>query len=147
VELARKAGLPLSKFIIQVVEDALVKESEFKSRGELTKEIEKLRADNKQIRDELKLKNIVLDKYATELKRYRGEVILKDEFEGVRKYNKEIIAILKRGGIIDSYALLDQLGIDFKDSDIVKAVSRQLEEFESYGLIISSSRGWKWIVD
>jgi hypothetical protein len=147
VELARKAGLPLSKFIIQVVEDALVKESEFKSRGELTKEIEKRRADNKQIRDELKLKNIVLDKYATELKRYRGEVILKDEFEGVRKYNKEIIAILKRGGIIDSYALLDQLGIDFKDSDIVKAVSRQLEEFESYGLIISSSRGWKWIVD
>ena len=85
--------MPLSKYVIEMVEDSLA-ESEFKPRAEMTKELGKLRADNKQLRDELKLKNIVLEKYETELKRYRSEAFLEDKFEGVRKYNKEIIAIL-----------------------------------------------------
>ena len=143
-KFAEDAGVPLSKFVIEAVEDSLA-ESEFRPRAEMTKEIGKLRADNKQLRDELKLKNIVLEKYETELKRYRSEAFLEDKFEGVRKYNKEIIAILKRGGVVDSYSLLEQLGINQKESDLVKAVSKQLEDLETYGLVISTSRGWRWI--
>jgi hypothetical protein len=84
--------VPLSKFVIEMVEDILA-ESEFKPRAEMTKELGKLRADNKQLRDEVKLKNIVLDKYETELKRYRSEAFLEDKFDGVRKYNKEKLPI------------------------------------------------------
>ena len=94
----------------------------------MSKEIGKLRADNKQLRDELKLKNIVLEKYETELRRYRSETFLEDKFEGVRKYSKEIIAILKRRNVVESHSLLEQLGIDPKESDLVKAVSKQLED-------------------
>src|SRR5512139_2276231 len=99
-KLAEEAKVPLSKFVIEMVEDSLA-ESEFKPRAEMTKELGKLRSDNKQLRDDLKLKTIVLEKYETELKRYRSEAFLEDKFEGVRKYNKEIIAILKRGGVVD----------------------------------------------
>jgi hypothetical protein len=70
-KFAQDAGVPLSKFVIQSVEDSLA-DSEFRPRAEMTKEIGKLRSDNKQLRDELKLKNIVLEKYETELKRYRS---------------------------------------------------------------------------
>ena len=143
-KLAEEAKVPLSKFVIEMVEDSLA-ESEFKPRAEMTKELGKLRADNKQLRDELKLKTIVLEKYETELKRYRSEAFLEDKFEGVRKYNKEIIAILKRGGVVDSYSLLEHLGINQKDSDLVKAVSKQLEDLETYGLITSTPRGWRWV--
>ena len=143
-KLAEEAKVPLSKFVIEMVEDSLA-ESEFKPRAEMTKELGKLRADNKQLRDELKLKNIVLEKYETELKRYRSEAFLEDKFDGVRKYNKEIIANLKRGGVVDSYSLLEQLGINQKDSDLVKAVSKQLEDLETYGLIASTPRGWGWV--
>lgn len=143
--LADEAGIPLSKFIIQVVENALVEESDFKPRGELVKEIGKLRSEVKELRDDLKQKKIVLEKYETELKRYRSEAFIEEKFEGVRKYNKEIMTILKRGGVVDSYRLLDELGIDPKDADIVKAISKQLEELESYGLISSTQRGWRWI--
>ena len=108
--LADEAGIPLSKFIIQVVEDALVEESDFKPRGELMKEIGKLRSENKDLRDDLNQKKIVLEKYENELKRYRSEAFLEDSYEGVRKYNKEIMTILKRGAVIDSYTLLEQLG-------------------------------------
>ncbi len=143
-KLAEEAGVPLSKFVIEMVEDSLA-ESEFKPRAEMTKELGKLRSDNKQLRDELKLKNIVLEKYETELKRYRSEAFLEDKFEGVRKYNKEIIAILKRGGVVDSYSLLEQLGIKPNDSDLVKALSNQLEDLEAFGLAASTSRGWRWV--
>jgi hypothetical protein len=143
-KLAEDAGVPLSKFVIEAVEDSLA-ESEFRPRAEMTREMGKLRSDNKQLRDELKLKNIVLEKYETELKRYRSEAFLEDKFEGVRKYNKEIITILKRGGVVDSHSLLNQLGINPKESDLVKSVSKQLEDLEMYGLVTSTPRGWRWV--
>ena len=143
--LAKEAGMPLSKFIIEVVESSLAENSDFKPRGELTKEIGKLRSENKELRDDLKQKRIVLEKYEMDLKRYRSEAFLDDRFGGVRKYNKHIIDILKRGVTIDSYDLLAELGIDPKDSDLVSAVSKQLEELEAYGLVANTSRGWRWV--
>lgn len=143
--LADEAGVPLSKFVIEVVENALTEESDFKPRGELVKEIGKLRVENKELRDDLKQKEIVVDKYENDLKRYRSEAFLQDKFEGARKHNKEIIAILKRSGVIDSYRLLEALGIDPKETDLVKAVSNQLEDLEGYGLVSSTQRGWRWI--
>jgi hypothetical protein len=142
--LAKEAGVPLSKFVIEVFESALSEESEFKPRGELVKEIGKLRSENKELKDDLKQKKIVLEKYENELKRYRSEAFLEDKFIGVRRYNKQIIDILKRGTTVDSYRLLEELGIDPKDSDLVSAVSKQLEELEAYGLVANTSRGWRW---
>ena len=143
--LADEAGIPLSKFIIQVVENALVEESDFKPRGELVKEIGKLRSENKDLRDDLNQKKIVLEKYENELKRYRSEAFIEEKFEGVRRYNKEIMTFLKRGGVVDSYKLLEELGIDPKETDLVKAISNQLEDLEAYGLVTSTQRGWKWV--
>ena len=88
--LADGAGVPLSKFIIEVVENALAEESDFKPRGELVKEIGKLRIENKELRDDLNQKKIVLEKYETELRRYRNQTFVEDKFEGIRKYNREL---------------------------------------------------------
>ena len=143
--LAKEAGVPLSKFVIEVVESALAENSDFKPRGELVKEIGKLRGENKELRDDLKQKKIVIEKYENELKRYRSEAFLDDRFKGVRKYSTQIINILKRGATVDSYKLLEELGIDPKDSDLMSAVSKQLEELEAYGLVTNTSRGWRWV--
>jgi len=143
--LAKEAGVPLSKFVIEVVESSLAENTDFKPRGELVKEIGKLRTENKELRDDLKQKKIVLEKYETELKRYRSEAFLDDRFKGVRRYSTQIINILKRGVTVDSYKLLEELGIDPKNSDLVSAVSKQLEEMEAYGLVTNTSRGWRWI--
>lgn len=101
-------------------------EEEFTPRGELAKEASELRSENKQLRDGLKLN------------------FLEEDFEGTRKYDKEIISILKRGGVINSYRLLEELGIDPRETDLVKAVSHQLEDLEAYGLVASTNRGWRW---
>jgi hypothetical protein len=143
-KLAEEAGVPLTKFVIEVFESALDGESDFKPRGELVKEIGKLRSENKLLRDDLNQKKIVLEKYETELKRYRSQAFVENKFEGVRKYNRELIAVLKQGIVLDSYRLLEELGIDPNDSQLVKAVSQQLEDLEAYGLITSTQRGWRW---
>lgn len=70
---------------------------------------------------------------------------MEDSFEGIRSHNKDLIDLLKKGGTFDSYKILEALGIDPNDSDLVKAISRQLEDMEAYGFIESTSRGWKWV--
>ena len=144
-KLAEDAGAPLSKFIIEVVESSLSEETDFKPRGELVKEIGKLRSENKLLRDDLNQKKIVIEKYETELKRYRSQAFVENKFEGVRRHNRELIEALKRGLVLDSYKILEDLGIDANDSMLVKAISNQLEELEAFGLVTSTQRGWRWI--
>jgi predicted DNA-binding protein len=144
-KLAEEAGVPLSKFVIEVVESKLAEESDFIPRGKLVKEMGELRSENRELKNDLKQKKIVIEKYETELKRYRSQAFVEDKFEGVRKYSHELIAILKKGLVLDSYKLLEELGIDPNDSKLVKAISQQLEELETYGLVTSTQRGWRWM--
>ena len=140
-KLAAKAQTPLSKFCIEIIESALAENEGPKPRKQIVKELESLKKENKALRDDIKQKTIVLDKYETELKRYRSQAFTRDDFEGVRRYSKELVEILKRMGSVDSNRLLEELGIDPRESDLVKAVSRQLEDLEEYGMIEVDARG------
>ena len=142
-KLAAQAQTPLSKFIIEIVESTLAEE-EFRPRRELTRELDEMRKEIKALRDDVRQKSIVIERYESELKRLRSEFFVDISFEGSRKYSKELIEILKNKGSIDSSKLLEYLDIDPMDSDLVKAVSNQLEAFESYGLIETTPKGWRW---
>lgn len=63
----------------------------------------------------------------------------------MRRYSKEIVDLLKSRGQTDSYRILEDLGIDPRESELVKAVSRQLEELEAYGMVKTDGRSWQWI--
>jgi hypothetical protein len=143
--LAEKAQTPLSAFCISIIEERLAEEEEFKSRREMLKEMEALKAENKSLREDLRLKSIVLDRYEGELKRYRSQPFLEEDYRGVRPYSEELVKILKARGSVDSYRLLEELGVDPRESELVKAVSKQLEELEGYKLIKSDGRSWRWI--
>jgi hypothetical protein len=144
-KLASEEGVPLSKFVIEIVENALMEESEFKPRTEMIKELGSLRDEVRKLRDDLKLKNIVIDKYEAEIKRYRSAAFLEGGYEGAREYNQELVELLKGKRVIDSYRILEELGIDPRETDLVKAVSYQLDNLEAYGLVESTPRGWRWI--
>jgi hypothetical protein len=143
---AEKQGVSISKFVIEHVENSLQQEEDpvYKPRGELVKEISELRNEIKDLRKDNRQKRIVIERLENELRRYRAEVFLEEDFKGVRKYDKELIEILKRRGVVDSDNLLRDLGIDPRDSNLVKAVSKQLESLEAYGLISPTKRGWRW---
>lgn len=144
-KLAAKAHTSLSKFIIGTVDGVVDENEEFKPRREIVREMESLKADNKALRDDLAQKEIVLERYEAELKRYRSQPFLEQEYQGMRIYSKELVKIFKARGQVDSYRLLEELGIDPRESDLVKAVSKQLEELEGYGMIKAEGRSWRWI--
>lgn len=143
--LAETAKTPLSKWVIEIVESTLAENEEFRPRREMVKELEGLRNEIKSLQDDLRQKEIVLDRYEGELKRYRAQPFLEGDYKGVRPYSEELVMILKTRGSMDNYRLLEELDIDPRESDLVKAVSRQLEELEGYKLIKMDGRTWKWI--
>jgi hypothetical protein len=144
-KIAAKAHTPLSKFIIETVDSVIDENAEFKPRGEMAKDVESLKAENKALRDDVRQKTIVLERYEAELKKFRSQSFLDEDYRGVRRYSKEIVELLKTRGSIDSYRLLEDLGIDPRESDLVKSVSKQLDELESYGIIKPYGKGWQWI--
>jgi len=143
--LADAVQNPLSTFCISIIEERLAEEDEFKPRREIAKEIETLKAENKSLREDLRQKVIVIERYEGELKKFRSQAFLGEDYAGVRRYSKEIVDLLKSSGRVDSYRILETLGIDPREGDLVKAVSRQLEELEAYGMVKTDGRSWQWI--
>jgi hypothetical protein len=143
--LAEKAKTPLSTFGVSIIEERLAEDEEFRPRHKITKELEDLRKEYKVLRGDLRRKEIVLERYEAELKRYRAQPFQEADYRGIRHYSKELVDILKAKGVMDSYKILEAMGIDPRESDLVKAISLQLEELEGYGFIKTEGRSWQWI--
>ena len=144
-ELAKKAGTSISKFVIEHVENSLrQEEGDYKPRIDLINKIEKLEEENSELRKERRMLGIVVERLESELKHYRAKPFLEERFEGVRKYEKDLVDLLRKRRKVMSDEILDAMNIDPKDSELVKAVNRQLENLEGYGLVKVIPGGWKW---
>ncbi|MEM2522802.1 MAG: hypothetical protein QXW82_06605 [Candidatus Bathyarchaeia archaeon] len=143
---AEELGVSISKFVIECVESSLREEPElFKSRDELIKENEELRQQINELSRRCRLLERAVDRLEEELRAYRAKPFLEEGFEGVRTYERELIDLLKNRVIVSGEEILAYLGISPTEHEVVRAVTRQLENLERWGLVKSSARGWKWI--
>ncbi len=145
--LAEKSGRTISKFVAEHVENSLRQEDEdssYKSRAELVKQLREKDEEITQLRKESRLMKQLAERLDKELRNYRMQPFMEEEFQGIRTYDRELVDLLKREGVVDSDHLLSKLGIDPKEKDLVKAVDRQLASLESYGLVDATLRGWRW---
>ncbi|MBC7131090.1 hypothetical protein H5T51_07740, partial [Candidatus Bathyarchaeota archaeon] len=144
---AERAGGTLSKFVVERVEDSIRREEGeegYLSRAELVKRLRDAEEELKRLRGENSLLKRLVENLDNELKRYRAQPFLEEAFEGVRRFDKDLIELLRRGGSYTQEEILAQLNIDPSDVDLVKAVGKQLEALEAYGLVEYKGRGWKW---
>jgi len=144
---ADKAGASISKFVVERVEDSIRREEGeegYLSRLEILKRLNVAEEELKKLRGENSLLKKLVDNLDNELKRYRAKPFLEESFEGVRRFDKELIDLLKEGGSYTDDMILSRLNIDPSNADLVKAVSKQLEILEAYGLVEYVGRGWKW---
>jgi hypothetical protein len=146
-ECAEKQGTSISKFVIEHVENSLrqIEDSSYKSMGEVYREHRQLKERLDQAAREKHVLEIALEKLEEELKRYRAQPFLENQFFGVHGCQKELIKILRLNRLVTSEEVLSRLGIRPSDREAIKAISRQLELLEGYGLVRSSSKGWKWV--
>ena len=143
--LAEKGGTSISKFVIDHVENSLgQEEGGYKPRIEFIKRVKELEDEVSGLRKEKRMLEIVVDRLESELRHYRAQPFLEEAFQGVRRYEKDLVELLQRKGMVRSDEILGQLGIDPSDSALIKAVNRQLENLEGYGLVKVVPGGWKW---
>jgi cell division protein FtsB len=149
--LAEKDKMSISKFIIENVENSLKqregysKDHGYVSKGELVKENMALKQELGKLAKDNEMLRAAFDKLDGELKRYRMEPFLNEEFKGIRGYEKKLVDLLRSAeGKVRSDEILYRLGISPEDRDSTKAINRQLENLERYGLLEAVPGGWIW---
>ena len=134
---AERAGVSLSKFVIERVEDSIRKEEGeegYLSRLELIKRLKKTEGELKQLKSENRLLRRLVENLDKELKRYRAKPFLDESFTGVRQFDRDLIELLRSGGTLSDEEIPSSLNIDLEDMDLINAVSNQLEVLEAYCL-------------
>lgn len=145
---AKKSKVSISQFVYEHVTNSLRQEDgeeSYKPRAELIEELRKKDDAIEKLTRENEITRLALERVETELRKYRAEPFLKKGFQGTRKYDTKLIELLKKGDAIDADQLLRQLRISPRETDLVKAVSRQLENLQEYGLVEKIHKGWKWV--
>jgi hypothetical protein len=144
---AERAGVSISKFVVERVEDSIRREGGeegYLSRAELVKRLRSMEEELRKLREENRLLKRLVENLDNELKRYRAQPFLQEAFEGVRRFDRDLVELLRRGGSYTEEEILAHLNIEPSDAELVKAVDRQLEALEAYGLVEYRGRGWRW---
>jgi len=145
--LADKSGRTISKFVSEHVENSLKQEeegAEYKSRADLVKLLREKDEEISKLQREDKLMKELAERLDKELRSYRLQPFGQVGFQGIRSYDRSLVELFKREGIIDSDRLLQKLGIDARETGTVKAIDAQLAGLEAYGLLEATARGWRW---
>ena len=145
---AKKSNVSISQFVLEHVGNSLsLEEGEegFRSRAQILQELRSKDETIEKLGRENKVLNLALERVENELRNYRAEPFLEENFRGIRGYDRNLVELLKKGEAVDSDHILQMLKIDVRDTPLVKAVDRQLQNLEAYGLAEKTRRGWKWI--
>lgn len=145
---AKKSRVPLSQFIYEHANNSLRQEEgeeRFEPRAKLIEKLGKKDEEIHKLTEENHTLKLALEHVENELHRYRAEPFMEDSFPGVKKFDRQLTELLRKGKPIQSDQLLVQLRISPKETEVVKAVSRQLESLASWGLVRKSHHGWRWV--
>jgi hypothetical protein len=144
--LAKNSGTSISKFVAEHVENSLrEEEAEYKSRSTLIEENRKLSETLNEKERRIGHLELLVEKLEQDLRQYRAQLFTDEEFTGVRSYDKKLVELLREPGVHDNDVILSRLGIKPTEEDPIKAVSKQLELLQSYGLVKATPRGWSWV--
>ncbi|VVB59929.1 Uncharacterised protein [uncultured archaeon] len=145
--LSEKAVTPLSKFVVEHVENSLQQEENkegYRSRSKLLDDIRRIQEENKELNKRVKYFEILVSRLEEEVRRYRAKPFLEKDFSGVRKYEEALIKMFKIHSEVHKEEVLEHLGINPMEIDAIKGIQKQLENLENYGLIKDVGGKWRW---
>jgi len=146
-KLSREARVPISKFVVDHVENSISQESEekYEPRAELRKQIQELVDENQDLRKSKRILELALEKLEKENRRYREKQWLDIKQQGVRGFERRLIDLLRNEGPLRDDQILSRLGIEPSEGDSVTAVANQLTSLQAWGVIRKSGTGWGWV--
>lgn len=140
-QLAEDSGVPLSKFILSKVEEALAD----KPKRRPIHEMDEMKESVSRLESENRLKDAEISQLQSLLERQKSLAYLDGAEEYRRTVNTRLIGAIKKSGPIYETRLLEILGVDSRDVEMIKAISAQLEMLEGQGRIRKGGKGWRWI--
>jgi len=76
-----------------------------------------------------------------ELRRYRAQPFLEPHFEGIRRFDRDLIELFRKEETLSDEEILDRFGVDPSETEYVRAILKQLEILGEYGLIEFTGKG------
>lgn len=150
-QLAADRGMTLSKWVVALVEETLEEDATSTSKPELIKELRELKEELAGVREKNRQLDILVGQLETELRSYRAQPFLGQEYQGVRGFSRELVEVLRetrrsdgRPKPVSDEDIVRYLGVKLGETEAIRALSRQLDILESYGLVESTPKGWKW---
>jgi hypothetical protein len=144
-EDAKEVGIPLSRFVFEAVEAFRASKKET-PRSDFIKELNEAKEELQKLRSELKLKSLLFEKLEGEVYKARYDSFKEVEIgEGTRRHDEDLIKVLRGRKSMEGYAILQELGVDPRDTEAVKLVNNQLESLRRFGLVEETGTGWRWI--
>jgi predicted RNase H-like nuclease (RuvC/YqgF family) len=144
--LAKKAGLSISKFIVEHVENSLKStDNNVTSRLDLITENSKLNEQLTDLEKRLRRQDSLIDKLEEDLRQTRASIFLQDTDTGIKDYERKLVDLLREPGAHTDEEILRRLGIKPAEIEAIKAVSTQLENLQAYGAAKRTNKGWTWV--
>ena len=144
--LAKKAGLSISKFIVEHVENSLKStDNNVTSRLDLIAENSKLNEQLTDLEKRLRRQDSLIDKLEEDLRQTRASIFLQDTDTGIKDYERKLVDLLREPGAHTDEEILRRLGIKQTEVEAIKAVSTQLENLQAYGAAKRTNKGWTWV--
>jgi oligoendopeptidase F len=58
---------------------------------------------------------------------------------------RDLVQVLKARGSVDRFQLLEALGIDLMEKDLIKAIDGQLETLVGFGMVKAENNNIQWV--
>lgn len=140
VKEAKDAGVSLSKWVSEMVNKA----KNVPKRSARSDDTSDLQAEIIKLRQEIETKDLLLEKQKTKLLKFEQAAFLKPKLSSIVDFDRELIKLLKSGGVWTQDKLCNAIHINIDDPMAMSIVNRQLQELRRFGLLQETARGWKW---
>lgn len=122
-----------------------------KTKDELLTENQALKKEIAEMSNECKQVKIIRDNLEREIRKYRAEPFQQKVKDGVRKFDRDLIDMLRnakgvdgKNRFVDNDEILQRLNVSLRETEYVQSIYNQLSIFEEYHLLESGTKGWRW---
>ena len=151
-KIAKQEGQSVSNFVIEVIESYIQDGNSANPKKNLLKNIETIQEQNETLRCEnieLQKKVDTLDtltnRYEEQLQSNRNKAFIENDKKArIRDYQKNLSELFLQKTSISENEIIDLLHIDPQDTETLKAINKQIEELEDYGVLQKIRGGWRW---
>ena len=144
--------MSVSNFILEIIDNHIRQNKGITTKydilqkiNDIEKQNEILRNENVELQKNVDMLNMLVERYENQLQKYRNKTFIEnDKFEGVREYQQNLINLFKQRTSVAEDEVIDLLHIDSKDVETLKAISKQIDLLQDFGVIEKIRGGWRW---